>query len=133
MDKIQHSRPALKLREPGAIYTETVPQSSGGVLIGVVPFLKVNIINEPENPFPPSVARDIRASISFYDVQSNHHLLTIDGRWADSDQPSNFNPLASKVHLLATDFGIGQWHPFDIAYIHGSGHCYAWNNDNYNL
>lgn len=58
--------------------------------------------------------------------------LRIDGRWAESDQPTGYSPFQSKSTLLETSFGIGESHTVDIAYISGTdGKCYAWNNDNY--
>jgi len=109
-------RPAIKLKEPGAIYIESVSQNWGDTHFDSVPFLKVRFVNDPAGPYPSAKAVDVRATINYYRSSDNAHLLSIDGRWADSDQPSAISPLASKSHLLPITFGIGEAHSLDIAY-----------------
>lgn len=133
IDEIEQAKPKIKLREPSAIFTESVRQSYGNNMFGDVPFLKANFVNDPPRPYPSAVAKGVLATIDYYDSSDNRHLLSIDGRWADSDQPSALNPLSSRVHLLSTNFGIGQSHSLDIAYLDcKTRECFAWNNDNYN-
>ena len=97
-----------------------------------MPFFKVRFINDPENSYPSCNANGIRAYIDYYRLPEDAHILSIDGRWAESDQPSAYSPASSKAHLLAVTFGIGEARSVDIAYFDPSGKCYAWNNDNYN-
>jgi hypothetical protein len=133
LEEIKTAKPRIKLREPSAIYIGETSQIHGDIRFTSVPFLKVRFINEPAGPYPSAKATDVRATIAYYRYPNNAHFLSIDGRWADSDQPSATSPLTSKSHLLATTFGIGQAHDLDIAYRDPqSGQYYAWNNENYN-
>jgi len=133
---IEDERPRLKLKEPGAIYIETINQSApvGGQLYRqTVLFLKLRLVNDPAKPYPTAHARGIRAKIDFRRCSDGTHFLSIDGRWAESDQPSSISPLESKAHLLAADFGIGEERSLDVAYYDKrTSSYYAWNNDNYN-
>jgi hypothetical protein len=131
--EIENTKPKIKLSEPNAVHIiPDVVQTFGDVQLGPVPFLAVRFVNEPRGPYPSAKAVDVRATINYYRDPDNSHLLSIDGRWSDSDQPSAIGPLKSKSHLLATTFGIGQKHDLDIAYRDAqTGKYYAWNNDNY--
>ena len=56
---IEDERPRLKLKEPGAIYIETINQSApvGGQLYRqTVPFLKLRLVNDPAKPYPTAHA-----------------------------------------------------------------------------
>ena len=60
-------------------------------------------------------------------------MLCIDGRWAETDQPSSRKQAESKASLLATELGIGEAKSVDVAYYDlFTSKYYAWNNDNYN-
>ncbi len=129
---IAEAKPKIKLREPDPVFFENVSQSYGNKIFNSVPFLKIGFVNDPVGSYPSAKANDVRATIDFHRVADGVHLLSIDGRWADSDQPSAINPLASKSHLLRTTFGIGEAHSLDIAYRDAqNGRYFAWNNDNY--
>jgi hypothetical protein len=131
--EIEKAKPRIKLSEPNAVrILPNVWQTYGDVRLGPVPFLVIRFVNEPSGPYPSAKANDVRATISYYRDPDNTHLLSIDGRWSDSDQPSAIDPLKSKSHLLAASFGIGQKHDLDIAYRDAeTGKYFAWNNDNY--
>ncbi len=132
LEDIEASKPKIKLSEPNAIHLEKVSQNYGDVHFDSVPFLMIQFVNQPGGPYPSAKANDVRATINYYHNPDGVHLLSISGRWSDSDQPSAINPLASKTHLLATTFGIGQAHNLDIAYRDAqTGKYFAWNNDNY--
>jgi hypothetical protein len=132
LETIERAKPRIKLREPGAVFLENVSQNYGQAIFSSVPFLKIGFVNDPVGSYPSAKANDVRATIDFYRAVDDVHLLSIDGRWADSDQPSAISPLASKSHLLRTTFGIGEAHSLDIAYRDAqTGRYFAWNNDNY--
>ena len=133
IEEIERARPKIKLSGANAVHIlPNVLQTYGNVQIGPVPFLLARFVNQPEGPYPSAKANEVRATIRYYRDLDNAHLLTIEGRWSDSDQPSAIDPLRSKSHLLATSFGIGQWHDLDIAYRDAqTGRYFAWNNDNY--
>jgi hypothetical protein len=138
LEEIEKTTPKIKLKQPGAIYTEPVSLNvkdvaNGTVYSWTVPFLKVRFINEPIGPYPSAKANDVRATINYYRVADGVQLLSIDGRWAESTQPSAIPAATSKTHLLPTTFGIGEAHSLDIAYRDSqTGEYFAWNNDNYN-
>jgi hypothetical protein len=133
LHSIEETKPKIRFSDPTAIYVEHVSQEYNLVRIDNVPFLKIRFVNKPDGPYPSAKGIDVRATIEFYRASDDKHLLSMNGRWADSDQPSALNPLASKASLLATSFGIGEAHYLDIAYLDGqNGKCYAWNNENYN-
>jgi hypothetical protein len=132
LEAIEKAKPRIKLKEPGAIYIESVSQNYGNKIFNSVPFLKVRFMNDPGGPYPSAKANDVRATINYFRLADSAHILSIDGRWAESDQPSAISPLASKSHLLPTTFGIGEAHSLDIAYRDvQTGKYFAWNNDNY--
>jgi len=134
--EIEKAKPCLKLMEPGAVYVEDVGQSfsDGRTLYSQnAPFLKVRFVNDPPNSFPLANAKGVRAFLDYYRLPEESHVLHLDGRWAESDQPPAHPPLASKAHLLAVEFGIGEKRSVDLAYYDArTRQYYAWNNDNYN-
>lgn len=139
LEEIDTARPRIKLKQPGGVYTEPVnhnfsDKDNNLIFSCTVPFLKVRFVNDPVGPYPSAKANDVRATVNFYRIKDGQHILAMDGRWADSSQPPALHPLASKTHLLATSFGIGEAHSLDIAYRDGAtGKYYAWNNDNYSV
>ena len=136
LEEIEKGKPKIKLKEPEAVYSEPVYQhfrdAQGTTLREQeVPFLKVRFINDPEESYPSANAKGVRAYIEYYRLPDEIHVLSLDGRWAESDQPSAYSQFSSKAHLLATTFGIGEAKSVDIAYCDPSGKYCAWNNDNY--
>jgi len=138
LDALEKAKPRIKLKDPDAVYTEPVVQRFKNqhncvIRTQVDRFLKVRFINDPETSSPSAKAKEIIATIDYYRCPDNAHVLSIDGRWSESTQPSGLSPLESKVGLLPADFVHGQQRSLDIAYRDGhSGKYYAWNNDNYN-
>ena len=138
LEKIENEKPRLLLKQPGAISCESITQTFGDVRSGKVLkqrvdlFLKVRFINDPELSVPSSKATVI-ATIDYYRLPDNALIFSLDGRWAESTQPSAKSPLESKVDLLPATFLHGQQRSLDIAFCDGeTGKYYAWNNDNYN-
>jgi len=134
--EIDSAKPLIKLRNPDAFYLELVEQGftleNGQKYVQQSPFLKVRFINAPPTSHEKAQAIGIRSSIDYYKLPENVHILNIDGRWAETDQPPLLHPLASRDTLLATDLGIGQSTSVDIAYYDTyTSKYYAWNNDNY--
>jgi hypothetical protein len=85
-------------------------------------------INDPDVSTPESVARSVTATIEFRDV-SNRTLFSLDGRWADTDQPQ---PGQTTIELLSVDFQIGQTREVDIAFKYPEeGDSHGLNNDSY--
>jgi hypothetical protein len=138
LDQIEHGKPRLLLKEPGAIHCEVVTQTFRNGLGRVIKqrvdtFIKVRLINDPESSVPSAKAIGVTAKVNYYRCSDNAHLLALDGRWAESTQASAIPPLESRIHLLSATFLQGQERSLDIAFRDSeSGKCYAWNNDNYN-
>ena len=138
LKEIENAKPVLKLNTPDAVYVESVMQwfkDNSGTLIHEqeTPFLKIRFVNDPETPYPTANANGVRAYIDYYRLPDNGHVLHIDGRWAESTQPSAYIPQVSKAPLLAATFGIGEAKSVDVAYYDKrTDKYYAWNNDNYN-
>lgn len=138
LHEISHATPRMKLKEPNPVYCETITQTFTAVPSGQIvkqrqdTFLKIRFVNDPRLSVPSSKATVI-ATIDYYSDPDNIHLHSLDGRWADSTQPSAISPLESKIHLLPATFLHRQQRSLDIAFCDGeSGKYYAWNNDNYN-
>jgi hypothetical protein len=137
LEEIERAKPKIKLKQPGAIYIEPVglnfsDRQGRSVITFNVPFLKVRFVNEPEHSYPAAKANGVRAKINYHRCSDNVLVLSIDGRWAETDQPALYDPAASKAHLLPTTFGHGEEHSLDIAYRDAeTGEYFAWNNDNY--
>lgn len=130
---IENARPRIILKQPKAVYIEKDVQIAGADAQFVAPFLKVRFVNDPSAPYPNSKANGIAARIRYFRDSDDTPLLEIDGRWADSDQPSLRDFRQSRTDLLRTAFDIGDMHELDVAYKDPrTGNCYAWNNDNYN-
>jgi hypothetical protein len=134
LQQIEQARPHIVLREPDAEYVESVRIQAIGNLTNVVSFIKVRFVNTPTGlPFPNSVAHDVRAKVRFLEPTAGGRLLlAIEGRWADSDQPSIRDWRQYRNDLLKMEFGIEEEHSLDIAFRDDqTGEFYAFNNDNY--
>jgi hypothetical protein len=71
--------------------------------------------------------RSIAAKITYADFG---RMFTLDGRWADTDQPAILDPRQSTNHLLRVDFNVGDEHHLDIAAKFADG-VFAINNDSF--
>ena|ERR1700674_5817868 len=74
------------------------------------------------------LVRSIAAKITYADFSGN--IFTLDGRWADTDQPAMLDPRQSTTHLLRVDFNVGDEHHLDIAAKFRDA-CFAINNDSF--
>ena len=117
----------MRMRTPEAVSVSNVLFRSDNVVLFTAPFIRIRFINDPPQPYPNAIAKEIVAKIRFFGAESL--LLEIDGRWADSDQPSLRDFRQSRNHLLRTQFAIGEEHDLDIAFRDpATGACFAWNN-----
>ncbi len=132
LDQIEKAQPHIVLREPDATYIEPVTIQAIGNIVNTVSFMTLKFVNKPQRPFPNSVARDVRVKLRFFEpVPGGRLLLAIDGRWADSDQPSIRDWRQSRTDLLRMEFGIEEEHSLDVAFRDDqTGEFYAFNNDN---
>jgi len=131
LNEIERAKPNIVLRQPGAESVEQVTRAVNGRPLDTAPFVKVRFVNRPTESCPGSIADAVMARVRFYDL-NNRLLLDMQGRWADSDQPSLRDFRQSRNDLLRMDFGINDEHSLDIAFRDATGEFVAWNNDNYN-
>lgn len=137
LQDIEKAKPAIKPKLPGSVHELPVfhgfqDQSGNRIFTGIVPFLRITFWNDPAMSLPQTMAKGVRAFVSFFPSTYSVSSMRMDGRWVETDQPSGYSPFVSKAHLLETTFGIGESKTVDIAYISGiDDRCYAWNNDNY--
>jgi len=130
LESLENSRPKIVLKQPGAVHIE--PNVYVGSIF-VAQFLRVRFVNTPDEAVPSAVAEAVAAKISYFREGENNPILSIDGRWADSDQPTPRERWQSYNDLLRIKFDIGDEHNVDVAYRDSrTGECFAWNNDNYN-
>jgi hypothetical protein len=139
LEKIENARPRLILKEPNPISCKPVTQTFWNtethqiVKQRIDNFLGVRFINDPELSVPSSRAIGVTAKIYFYRIDETVPMLCLDGRWAESTQPSAIPQLETKFDLLPATFLQGQERTLDIAFCNSeTGQYYAWNNDNYN-
>jgi len=132
LKQIEEAKPHIVLREPDAAYIAPVNIQAIGNVMNAVSFMTVRFVNQPQGPFPNSVARDVRVKLRFFEpVPGGRLLLAIDGRWGDSDQPSIRDWRQSRTDLLRMGFGIEEELSLDIAFRDDqTGEFYAFNNEN---
>jgi hypothetical protein len=133
LKQIEEAKPHIVLLEPDAAYVAPVNVQAIGNVMNTVSFMTVRFVNQPQGPFPNSVARDVRVKLRFFEpVTGGRLLLAIDGRWADSDQPSIRDWRQSRTDLLRMGFGIEEGHSLDVAFRDDqTGEFYAFNNENF--
>lgn len=134
LQQIDQARPHIILREPNAQYVEPVRIQAIGDVTNVVSFMRVRFVNKPAGlPFPNSVARDVRAKVRFLEpTPEGKLLLTVEGKWSDSDQPAVRDWRNHRNNLLKIDIAIEEEHSLDIAFRDDqTGEFYAFNNDSY--
>ena len=132
LKQIEEAKPHIVLREPDAAYIAPVNIEAIGNVMNAVSFMTVRFVNQPQGPFPNSVARDVRVKLRFFEpVPGGRLLLAIDGRWGDSDQPSIRDWRQSRTDLLRMGFGIEEERSLDVAFRDDqTGEFYAFNNEN---
>ena len=129
LEEIENSKPIIVLHSKRSEYAEKTNFQYGDK-IKLVTAVKVRFINKPTFNFPNSIAKDVRAKVSFFS-EENDFLFEIEGRWTESDQPSVRDMRESRKDLLAVDLGIGEERSLDIAFREGGGDFFAFNNDSY--
>jgi hypothetical protein len=98
--------------------------------------MRVKLENAPPHPYPNSEAKNVTATISFYDHLGKLLIADMDARWTASTQPVGPHT-QSIVPLLGMDLGIGVKRDLDIAfaattpYKTPSPSLVALNNDNF--
>jgi hypothetical protein len=92
----------------------------------------VRFANCPKNGTNENKARNVAATITFYDMKGNILLKSKQGRWSDTDDPSKLTR-ADKVAILNMDFppnctprGLDL-----VVKYKGEEEWYFYNNDNY--
>jgi hypothetical protein len=132
LQEIEDAKPNIVLNEPDAESVELVPVITSQPPIFNAKFVRVRFVNRPLVNSPNAVAHGVRAFLKFYDP-SHVLLLSMDGRWASSSQPSTKHPAETKNDLLPMDFAIEEAQSLDVAFWDPmAGTFVAWNNDNYN-
>jgi hypothetical protein len=90
----------------------------------------VRFVNIPKPGFRGVTASSVCARVTYRDSAENNCF--IDGRWADTDQPSSRDPRLSRNDLLRVDFQPGATHEVDIVFKDpADAECYAINNDSF--
>jgi hypothetical protein len=129
LDLIESARPKICLKQvivSGANFFTP----SGAAF--TAPSIKARIANDPAHAYPNTKACGVAVKLRYFLSSESVQLLEINGRWADSDQPSARDFRQSRRDLLETDFNIGAEHDIDLGFRDSStGEFIAWNNDNY--
>jgi hypothetical protein len=132
LEIIERLRPRIRPKGLDAAHILSVQFSPPNVVPFIAPSLRVRLINDPEGSSQSAVAKGVGAKIQYSPGEQDGLPLEIDGRWADSDQPSIRDFRQSRNDLLRTDFSIGGEHILDIGFKDPqSGAFFAWNNDVY--
>ncbi|MEO8291136.1 MAG: hypothetical protein ABI649_09115 [Gaiellaceae bacterium] len=112
-------------------YTKT-PQGRQLVQrVGTADFVRVNVANDPKEGRQGSLATDVIAHVDFFS-EDGKNLLSIAGRWAETDQPPEVQKLG--LSLAEREISLspnGLDHPLDIAMKYPDDEaCYAFNDLN---
>lgn len=130
---IEDAKPCIVVRD---VYTEKVSVNQNGLLVCIANVLRISLENAPPHPYPNSEAKNVIATISFYDHFGKLLIADMDARWTASAQPVGPHT-ESIVPLLGMDLGIGVKRDLDIAfaaispYKAPSPNLVALNNDNF--
>jgi hypothetical protein len=135
LQEIEDAKPILVFRNA---YTEIVNVNKNGIVVLTANVLRLKIENASQHHYPNNEAKNVTATISFYD-QSNRVLVAdMDARWTASTQPVGPHTL-SIVPLLGMDFPIGSKRDLDIAFAETTyikmpiPELVALNNDNFHF
>jgi hypothetical protein len=135
IEEIENAKPRIMLCDPDALHTEPISFSAPGMQsFFSATFVKARFINKPQPPYRnTSVASGVTAKLRFFDSNlPSKFLLAMDGRWDDTDQPSNRLPTQSKTDLLSVSFAIEGTHNVDVAFWDPIAKAFvAFNNDSY--
>jgi hypothetical protein len=135
LNEIENAKPRIMLCDPDARHVEPISFGAIGMLpFFAAPLVKVRFINKPQEPYTDkSVANGIVAKLRFFD-SSSMCLLPMDGRWDDTDQPSDRPATQSKSDLLAVTFLVEGARNVDVAFWDAKKKIFvAFNNDSYNF
>ncbi len=112
LKEIDDARPHIVVRD---VYTDKVSVNQNGILVCVANVLRVKLENATPHQYPNSEAKNVTATISFYDTAGKLLVAGMDARWTASRQPVGPH-WQSIVPLLGMDFGIGAKRDLDIAF-----------------
>jgi len=130
---IDDAKPNIVLCGP---YTEKVGINQNGLRVCVANVLRVKLENASPHPYPNSEAKNVTATVSFYDQSGNLLIADMDARWTASSQPDGPHT-QSIVPLLGMDIPRGAKRDLDIAFAAMSPYkaplpnVVALNNDNF--
>lgn len=123
--------PNIVMHEPGAKHVRMIALTDGRVVIRTVPVLKVRFVNKPTKHVESAIARGVGAKVKFFS-EGNKLILEMNGRWDDTDQPSQRLATQSRSDLLHVDFNFEEERNLDIAFLDTSiKQLIALNNDNF--
>jgi hypothetical protein len=112
LKEIEDAKPRIVLCNP---YTDKVGVNQNGLQVCIANVLRVKLENAPENNYPNSEAKNVTATISFYDQSGKLLVADMDARWTASAQPVGPHT-QSIIPLLGMDFPIGSKRDLDIAF-----------------
>jgi hypothetical protein len=133
LKEINDAKPRMVVRD---VYTQKVPVNENRVVVMIANVLRVKIENDPPHPCPTSEAKNVTATVNFYDQSGNLLIAGMDARWTASSQPVGPHT-QSIVPLLGMDFPIGAKRDLDIAFAEATyikmplTKLVALNNDNF--
>jgi len=85
LNEIEDAKPHVVLRE---VYTEKVPVNQNGLQVCIANVLRLKLENAPPHPYPNSEAKNVTATVSFYDHLGRLLISDMDARWTASTQPT---------------------------------------------
>lgn len=135
LKKIEDTKPCIVVRD---VYTDKVAVNQNGFQVCIANVLRAKLENDPSHHYPNNEAKNVTATISFYDDSGTLLIADMDARWTASTQPVGPH-WQSTVHLLGMDFGIGAKRDLDIAFAEMTyinmppPDLVALNNDNFHF
>ena len=84
LKEIEDAKPCIVVRE---VYTEKVGVNQNGLQVCIANVLRAKLENVPPNSYPGSEAKNVTATISFYDQSGKLLIEDMDARWTASAQP----------------------------------------------
>lgn len=101
-----------------------------GRLIGMPTFVHLKVRNDPAVPTADHLVR-VSAEITYIDEHGTE-LLTVPGRWGDTDQPIDYHGVRSTVELETVEIPIGRERELNLAMKYPEDeHAYAFSNTTY--
>ena len=81
-------------------------------------FAHIYFVNDPPIPSASTIARNIVARVSYYDMIGTQIGQEVDGRWGDNEQPQLRAHFTSTIDLTNIDLSIGQPVELNVAIKH---------------